>query len=296
MKLYYTAKHEVIFMYAILKSKKILQQLLEFILEKKIEEIIVLNPNLVTDKINNRIQKLDLLIKTNKEYINVELNSNYNKMIIERNILYAFKLCSDKAEKGKRVYDINKKIIQININFNIKRYGKEEIYLYNKVRKQIVTDILKIININVENYIKRYYNSNKKFTKGEEIIIMLGLNKKELSSLGKRSEIVMEYKKLVDEVNNDDEIIKWFSAEEEQKMYEEALVRKGESKGHKAGIVEGHKAGLIEGHKAGLIEGKKKGKQDGILSVAKNMLAEGMSIDLISKLTRLNKNQINQLL
>ena len=127
MKLYYTAKHEVIFMYAILKSKKILKQLLEFILEKKIEEIIVLNPNLVTDKMNNRIQKLDLLIKTNKEYINVELNSNYNKMIIERNILYAFKLCSDKAEKGKRVYDINKKIIQININFNIKRYGKEEI-------------------------------------------------------------------------------------------------------------------------------------------------------------------------
>ena len=62
---YYTAKHEVVFMYVFLNNKQLLKDLLEKILERKIENMNILNPNLVTDKINNRIQKLDLLIKTN---------------------------------------------------------------------------------------------------------------------------------------------------------------------------------------------------------------------------------------
>ena len=106
----------------------------------------------------------------------------------------------------------------------------------------------------------------------------------------------MEYKKLVDEVNEDKSLFKWFSQEEERQMYEEALIRQSKEDG----LIEGKQAGLIEGEKkgkeAGLIEGEKKGKKSGIISVAKNMLAEGMSIDLISKLTKLSEKQIMRLL
>ena len=86
----------------------------------------------------------------------------------------------------------------------------------------------------------------------------------------------MEYKKKVDEVNNDDEVISWFTAEEERKMYQDALIEQSKE----------------EGKKVGLIEGEKKG----ILDIAKNMLAEGMSVDLIAKLTKLSKKQISRLL
>ena len=106
---YYTAKHEIIFMYIFLNDKQLLKDLLETILEKRIENINILNPNLVTDKINNRIQKLDLLIKTANEYINIELNSKFNNLIFTRNLFYAFKPCSSKAEKGNEVFDHNKK-------------------------------------------------------------------------------------------------------------------------------------------------------------------------------------------
>ena len=78
----------------------------------------------------------------------------------------------------------------------------------------------------------------------------------------------MEYKKKVDEVNNDDEVISWFTAEEERKMYQDALIE----------------------------QSKEEGEKKGILNVAKNMLAEGMSIDLIAKLTKLSKKQISRLL
>ena len=106
----------------------------------------------------------------------------------------------------------------------------------------------------------------------------------------------MEYKKKVDEVNDDDEVISWFTAEEERKMYQDALIEQSKEEG----IIQGKKVGLIEGEKKGkkigLIEGEKKGKQAGILDIAKNMLAEGMSIDLIAKLTKLSKKQISRLL
>ena len=102
----------------------------------------------------------------------------------------------------------------------------------------------------------------------------------------------MEYKKKVDEVNNDDEVISWFTAEEERKMYQDALIEQSKEEGK----IQGKKVGLIEGEKKGkkigLIEGEKKG----ILDIAKNMLAEGMSIDLIAKLTKLSKKQISRLL
>ncbi len=265
---YYTAKHEIIFMYIFLNDEQLLKDLLETILERKIKSINILNPNLVTDKINNRIQKLDLLIKTNNEYINVELNSKFDNLTFTRNLFYAFKLCTSKAEKGRKVFDHNKKIVQINLNFNYRGYKKDELGLYSKQKKLIVTDILTILNINVDLYIEDYYNNGKKFNSGDEVIIMLGLDKEELYKLAKRSDKVMKYKELADKVNNDDEVISWFTAEEERKMYQDALVR----------------------------QSKKEGKQAGILSVAKNMLAEGMSIDLIVKLTKLSKKQINRLL
>ena len=281
---YYTAKHEVVFMYVILMDNNILKNLIEFILEKKIDEIIILNPNLLTENIKTRVQKLDLLIKSNQEYINIELNSNFNKLIKIRNLLYLFKTVLSQAEKGKKIYDLNKKTIQININFGNKSFNKEELGLYNIRNKQIATDIFKIYNINVDFYVEKYYNNKKKFTLGEEIIIMLGLEKEELSHLAKRSDIVMRYKKLVDEVNENNSLFKWFTADEEREMYEEALMRQSKEEG------------LIEGKQEGLIEGEKKGKQAGILSVAKNMLSEGMNIELVSKLTKLSKKQLKSLL
>ena len=269
---YYNSMYEVVFMYAFLNNRQLLKNLLETILERKIENMDILNPNLVTDKINNRIQKLDLLIKTDNEYINVELNSKFDKLIFTRNLFYIFKLCSSQAEKGEKIYNSNKKVIQININFNCRGDKKDELGLYSKQKKLIVTDILTILNINVDLYVEDYYNNGKEFKNNDELIIMLGLGKEELSELAERSEKVMAYKRKVDEVNNDNEVISWFTAEEERKMYQDALVE--ESK----------------------IEGEKKGKQAGILSVAKKMLAEGMQPTVIARLTNLSEQQISKLM
>ena len=78
------------------------------------------------------------MIKADDEYINVELNSKYNKYIKERNLLYVFKLCLDKSEKDKQT--LKGKVRQININFGRKSKGIEDIAVVNlKTNKKVTT-------------------------------------------------------------------------------------------------------------------------------------------------------------
>ena len=63
---------------------------------------------------------------------------------------------------------------------------------------------------------------------------------------------------------------------------------KGLAEGRKEGLAEGREKGLAEGREAGLAEGR----SEGILQTAKNLLAEGIPIDVISKCTGLGKEDI----
>ena len=285
MKKLLTAKYEVIFMYTVVKNEKILKLLIEQILNRKYNEFIILNSNLIKDNINNIGQKLDLLIKADDEYINVELNSKYNKYIKERNLLYVFKLCLDKSEKDKQTLKGNVK--QININFGRKSKGIEDIAVVNLMNNKKVTTKIEIKNLNVDFYIKKYYN-NYKLTKEEELYVMLGLELEELNKLSERNEIVKEFKKSVEEANKDELVVKWFTPEQEREMRENYIRSEAEEKGMKRGINEGKKVGIAEGKKAGILEG--------LLQTAKNMLDAGMNIETISKLTGLSVKKIKDML
>ncbi len=277
MKKILTAKYEVIFMYTVVKNEKILKLLIEQILNKKYNEFIILNPNLIKDNINNIGQKLDLLIKADDEYINVELNSKYNKYIKERNLLYVFKLCLDKSEKYKET--LKGKVRQININFGRKSKGIEDIAIVNLMTNKKI----EIKNLNIDFYVKKYYN-NYKLTKEEEIYVMLGLELEELNKLSERNEIVKEFKKSVEEANKDELVVKWFSPEQEREMRENYIRSEAEEKGIKKGM----KKGIVEGKKAGILEG--------LLQTAKNMLEADMNIETISKLTGLSVKKIKDML
>ena len=274
MKKFYTARYEPIFMRSVVKPN-ILKPLLEYILEKEIIELQILNPNLIQDTYKTRGQRLDLLVKTKDEIINVELNSNYNETIMIRNLHYVFKLASVNTERGNK-YKIDNKIVQINLNFINSKYEKCEYLLYDKTHKIELTDYIKIYNIGIDKYIKNYYNNSKKFTKGEELIIMLDLEKKELEELSEKSEIVDNFKEDVIKANEDELIVNWISREEEQKQYEEVLYEKGLSQGKQQGLSERIEKGLM-----------KKSNE-----IAKKMLELNMDLETISKVTGLTIDEI----
>ncbi|MHC6204630.1 hypothetical protein ACYULU_15725, partial [Breznakiellaceae bacterium SP9] len=58
---------------------------------------------------------------------------------------------------------------------------------------------------------------------------------------------------------------------------------------------EGKREGMIEGRREGKIEGKLEGKIEGKLETAKNALQEGVSIEVIRKITGLSLDEIKGL-
>ena len=277
IKKFYTARYEPIFMYAAVK-KEFLIAILEPILDKKIEDLQILNPNLIQNYYKIRGQRLDLLVKTKDEIINVELNTNYSEEIKIRNLHYVFKLASENTERGNK-YKVGHSVIQVNLNFYNSKYEKSIYTLYDRINKIELTDYIKIYNVGIDKYIKNYYNNDKKFTKGEEALIMLDLGKQGLEELSEKSEIVSNFKKEVIKANNDEFVVDWISREEEQKQYEEVMYEKG----------------LTQGKEQGLSQGKQEGIEQNKIDVAKEMLELNMDLDVISIVSKLAKNEIDSL-
>ena len=280
----YTAKYESVFMYSVTKDYHILKTLLETILNKKINKIVLLNPNLIKDKIKNRSQKLDILVKCDEIYVNIEINSGYNKYIANRNLLYAFKICNEFQEKGS-IYKLKNQIIQINLNFDRNKYD-EKYFIFNPIDKLKLSDILTIYNINIAYYVNKYYSNNNDFVNKYKAIIMLGLQLDELEIFSKEDDFVKRYPKRVIEVN-EDVIIPWIDPEVERKMYEEMwkeeAIKKGTRQGRRIGI------------KQGIIEGKKEGIKETNLKVAKDLLDLKLPIEKIMEITNLTKEEIEQI-
>ena len=65
--------------------------------------------------------------------------------------------------------------------------------------------------------------------------------------------------------------------------------------GKKSGLLEGEKKGIQKDKKEGIKEGEKKGRQEEKIEMAKKSLEEGLSIELIVKLTGLSKEEIEKL-
>ena len=264
-------------MYAAVK-KEFLKAILEPILEKEIIDLEILNPNLIQDYFRLRGQRLDLLVSTKDEIINVELNINYSEEVKIRNLHYIFKIASELTERGNK-YKIGHPIVQVNLNFYNSKYEKSVYTLYDKINKIELTDYIKICNIGIDKYIKNYYNNGKKFTKGEEALIMLDMEQQGLEELSEKSEIVKNFKKEVIKANNDKLVIDWISKEEEQKQYEEVMYEKG------------HNQGLEEG----LTQGKDEGSKQTKIEVAKELLKLNMDLESICRVTKLTKEEIESL-
>ena len=79
-----------------------------------------------------------------------------------------------------------------------------------------------------------------------------------------------------------------------KEMLEEGIAR-GRAEGKAEGLVEGIAEGMIKGKAEGLAEGLAKGIKETQLSTARKMLKLGMSIEEISEITGLTKDEIGNL-
>ena len=130
-----------------------------------------------------------------------------------------------------------------------------------------------IYDINMEKVKDIWYSKSKKEIENNKYLIMLDLDLEELDELSKISKDrrVNKYMNEVKRVNEDPEFREFISAEEDNRKIENSIKK--------------------ELREDGIKEGQKEEK----IEIAKNMLNEGIDINVISKCTGLTNKEISLL-
>ena len=276
MEKFYTCKYDRAFkeVFGKEENKDILKKLLEEILQVEIEKIEYLNLERNVDNVKVKRKHLDLYLETNIGKIQVEVNTTNSKYVKPRNMSYLCDIYSHHTLVGQE-YDQDTLIIQININ-----YGQQdekyirEYRLRDESGKEYIRNFI-IYEINMEKYMKLWYNKNEKELEKSKYIVMLNLEKEELEKLSKKDKVVIKYMKELERVNENPKFREYMSAEEDNKKIENSLKREWMEEGLKEGIKEGSYKRNIE--------------------IAKTMLEKGMNNELISEVTGLSIEEIKKL-
>ena len=116
--------------------------------------------------------------------------------------------------------------------------------------------------------IETCYNKNNK----HKFIALLDANKEELTKLSNGDKLMEKFKSEVDKLNSDDKFVKFLSDEKETEL----LINTYRDEGYDKGL------------EKGTLQEKQK--------IAREMLNRDMDISLISELTKLSKEEIENLL
>ena len=231
------------------------------------------------DKVKKEESKktVDLLCKIKGKIINVEVNNNTSKSLLERNLAYMFSLYHGDMKEGSK-YRFNS-IIQININnfrFSGKKDVLEECYITN-IRKlpknindfDIYSNKIRIINIYLPNINKKEYNKLKLY---EKLLLVFNENDEGLlNDLSEGDEIMEKYVKESKEASEKDEVIGMYNEEIHKEKLRLAEIDEFRELGHEEGV------------------------REKAIETAKKMLQEGLDISIISRCTDLSIEEVEKL-
>ena len=272
-----------------LGNEKITQNLLNSILDENIENVeLDCNTILEKDIYDDKIGILDIKAKLNNKFLcNIEMQIANRKNIEKRLLYYWSKLYTSGIKEGEDYSKLKKTIVILIADFELeilketaKYHTKWKIYESNH-RKIILTDVLElnIIELPKTVYeIKEDYNKELlnwlKFIKNPEMI-----GEEEMEKNPELRKAKEEYGK--------------FNQDEHEKYIAELRDRYVREK--KTSYVEGVEERIKQGIEQGRAEGIKKGEKETLIKTAKKLLKVGMSIEEISEITELTKEEIKKL-
>ena len=240
---------------------------------------------MVKERIKNRANYLDLVVKTEIGYINIEVaNNTYNKDIAYRNFIYLMNLATNVAKEGIKVKKLPN-IYQINLIFGQanKKYKTARYKMYSQEAKEILTRKFEIININVDKYKEMYYNDINKRLTNKYPIIAFTMTKEELEKEKDESKVFETVLNGLNEINDENIVPVLMPIEEENKWYEEMVAENAKKEGYALGTQNGINQGISQGAKQNKIE------------TVINMLKEKFDFKIISKITGLTKKEIENI-
>ena len=221
-----------------------------------------------------RDYRLDILLKKEKDFIIIEMNSSVDTRSILNNRQYLYSIAGGGLTKGEEFKKMH--TILININNASYKENKNAITvgydLINEEYKDVIDDI-KIYDIYLESLKNiRYNGSNEKET---YLALFRAKSFEEMREISGKNKEALRIVKELERLSEDDEFRTYYDAEEMQRK----LVN----------------SARLDGYDAGVIKGKEEGAKGRELSIAKAMLKENETIDKIAKYTGLSYEEIERL-
>ena len=250
MEKYYHGKYDRAFKEVMLKesNKDLLKVVLEKVLNTTIKDIEYKPTERLTGNVNVRGKRLDLLAITNVGLIDIEINGYIEKYSRVRNMSY---ISNEYASytRVENMYEENINFIQINFSYGLSSKNKfipimktkqEEYMIQNENNEKYVKNF-KIIEVNMDYYLKIWYSKNEKEIEENSPIIMLGLEKEELEKLSKKDKVANKFMEELNKINKDYVFREYMTKEEDDEKMLNTLVSRAKKEGLEQGIEQNKK-------------------------------------------------------
>ena len=270
------------------KDVSLLKTIIELSLDIEIDELTIVNGKILGDKHKTKKSYLDLYVKLKDDTkINIEVNSNTENYIFDRNLFFLSKIMANDIEIGGSYHDF-KKHYQINFNASNTRQ-KQKVMKYNVMNKEtgeIFSDKMEIVNIDLVSFYELCYTNSTldNLSDFEKIMGLLGCKTKEEEKLFEHEKgIIEKIMKKAEKFRDDSEMIEMYDRDKViASMYE---------KDKKESIKKAVELAVSETTKEVTKEVAKKEKQD----IAVNLINKGIDINIISESTGLSLDEVKKL-
>ena len=271
---------DVVFKRIMTKHKDYLGLILEGIIpiskERIIEEGEFLNIEIPPSHLLLKNNRLDLLLKVDNYYINLEANSKITDALIIRNYAhFAGIIFNEYSRRDKKT--LEEILYQVSFNKE-KRLSKELIVRlqYWDKNLNVGDESLLKVELNLEFVNRKYYNKEEMNNFEKALMILLIEDEEELKNF-------MRGDSILESVGND--IISYSRAKEIVTAYENAMIE------------ENYRNNLAreEGYENGKIEGIEQGSKESKIQIAKSMLDKKIDLQIISECTGLTLEEISNM-
>jgi len=283
-----------------------LEDLISITLKIPVEDLIgnvkIVSPEQLVQNKNNKKHILDVVAEINfpgekRNKVNIEVNMEKGSTLI-RNIAYALGLYSNGIKAGDN-YDNISSLVQI--SFNAYDVGEKntrvvKTFMLRDEKNEVLSKALQLYHINIEKAKVLWYDKNIESEEENQDLIKIGalmlINKRAdfercLEEIAMRDKVKKNIKQAVEEFSYDE--YEWGLLDEEK----DKIAR------YNAGISYAHKEGLRQGITEGIVQGIQQGIEQGIeqekIAIAKNLLNQNVSVEIIIQATGLTKEQIEEL-
>ena len=268
-KKFYTCKNDSAFkeIFGNIKNKKLLIWLLERILQVNIDKLTYLNVERNNNDLVTKRKRLDILVETNVGRINIEMNATNKEYLHPRNFCYLSNIYNKNTSISED-YNEETLTIQINFTYGIKDDNKIlRIYKVQDDEQKCYIKNFEIYEYNMDIIMNFWYSLDIEKVTEYSHLIMLDLEKNSLKELVNYDGKVDEYMEKITKLNTDANFWEVFTPEEDERYIRNTIKR----------------------------ESEKKGKKIEKITIAKNMLAKNLDLNLIMDVTNLSKQEIMKL-